>query len=182
LNAEGRCVPACVPSVQKQASELAQATCPSDTLCAPCYDPVTGASTSACSQNGDSPKQTAKTFPGCCALNGTSRGSCVPTSLVPTSEQSILPQDTCATNSLCAPTLKAEDQTAKFPSCHIAPSFACTLQASLSGGCDGACVPDCLAPSSEKAFLTQGSCKTGELCAPCVDPTSSTGARTGACD
>jgi hypothetical protein len=182
LDAEGRCVPPCVPAIQKQASELAQGTCPANTLCAPCYDPVSGASTDACSQNGDAPKQPAKTFPGCCTRNNAPRGACVPTSLVPTSEASALPQDTCDTGSLCAPDLKAEDPTAKFKSCHIGASLACTLQASLSGGCDGACVPDCLPPSSEKSFLTQGPCAAGELCAPCVDPTSSTGARTGACD
>jgi len=56
FNAEGRCIPSCVPAIQAQASRLAQDDCTqAGTLCAPCYDPITGADTGACTQAGDAP-------------------------------------------------------------------------------------------------------------------------------
>jgi hypothetical protein len=45
---------------------------------------------------------------------------------------------------------------------------------------EGRCLPACLPPLAAKAdALTRGVCDTGELCAPCYDPT--TGEDTGSC-
>lgn len=180
-NVEGRCLPACLPPVQAEAANLRQETCATGELCAPCYNPLDGTDTGACRINGDAPTKPKVVFAGCCAYNGTDRGTCVPPELLSASQASSLPQDTCASGFLCAPNLKVQNQSAKFPSCMLpAASLACTPPI-LNLGCQGGCVPDCIVPSSEKPFLSQGtSCQAGDLCAPCTDPT--TGKSTGACD
>jgi len=178
-NVEARCLPSCLPPVQAQKANLRQVTCAANELCTPCFNPLDGTDTGACHTNGDAPKQPKTVFAGCCpypAMNGTNRGTCVPPDLVSTSQAAILPQDSCATNFLCAPTVKVKDQTAKFKSCQVPIlSLACLL------GCAGGCVPDCIVPAAEKSFLAQGTtCAAGELCAPCTDPTTSKSS--GACD
>jgi len=88
---------------------------------------------------------------------------------------SSLPQDSCATNFLCAPNLKVKDPTAKFKSCQIpvGGSLVCLL------GCAGGCVPDCIVPDAEKGLFSQGTtCAAGELCVAC----NVLGTSTGACD
>jgi hypothetical protein len=164
LNAEGRCIPACLPSIQAQASRLDQATCDAGFLCAPCFDPTTGATTGACDQNGDKPAEPAKTYPTCCG----GEGSCVPKNLVPTDQQSQLGSDTCTgADILCAPK-KLADPAYKPPTC-----------ASI-GGLEGRCLASCLPDvAAQAANLPKATCGTGELCAPCYDPF--TGAATGAC-
>lgn len=166
FDAEGRCVPSCVPSVAAQASRLDQSTCSAGYLCAPCYDPLTGASTGACSQNGDAPVETAKTFPGCCGT----LGLCVPTALVPANQVSQLGKDTCTgTDVLCAPK-SLTDPTAKPPTC--------TTMSPLN--LEGRCVPGCLpAVQSFASNLRQETCASGELCAPCYNPID--GTNTNAC-
>lgn len=164
FDAEGRCIPACLPSIQAQASRLDQATCQAGFLCAPCFDPTTGANTNACNQNGDMPAEQPKTFAACCGGNG----KCVPTNLVPTDEQSQLGKDTCTdTGVLCAPT-KLTDPTYKPPTCNSIGGF--------EGRCLASCVP---AVAAQANNLPKDTCATGELCAPCYDPF--TGASTGAC-
>lgn len=165
--AEGRCLPTCVPMVEQQASRLPQSTCPSGDLCAPCYDPITGADTSACTQNGDSPTRPKYTFPLCCG----GLGVCVPTNLVPTAQQSMLGVDTCTgTDVLCAPT-SLTDPTVKPDTCY---SFEPQHR---EGRCLPACIPQV---QTLAAQLQQETCASGELCAPCYDPR--TGDPTGACD
>lgn len=174
---EARCLPACLPALQARKDNLRQVTCKATELCAPCYDPITGADTGACTVNGDAPTQPKKVFPGCCPYNGNDRGKCVPTELLTEAQQNAAPQLTCASGSLCAPLLKINNPSAKFPTCRLpAASLACTPPI-LNLGCDGGCVPSCLA---EGQPISQGTCGAGELCAPCVDPLS--GERTGACD
>jgi hypothetical protein len=167
-NAEGRCLPSCIPSVAARASSLPRDTCPQTHLCAPCYDPTTGDDTEACRVNGDTPKNPPYTFPKCCDFQGTKRGTCVPKVAAPPAAQN-LPQDTCAdTTWACIDDRKVADQSFKFTTC-------------LGGGIfQGACVPDCMIAASDRALLGQGSCQPGELCAFCVHPI--TQMRTGACD
>ena len=85
--AEGRCMSTCIPSVEAQASELHQHSCASGTLCAPCYDPFSGADTGACHVGCDKPKNAPYKFPLCCS----SQGTCVPTENIP-SERGLEPQ------------------------------------------------------------------------------------------
>jgi hypothetical protein len=165
-NVEARCMPACLPAIVAQKNLLTRETCASGERCAPCYNPLDGTDTGACEVNGDKPANAPVKYAGCCAYNGTNRGTCVPPALVSTSQASSLPQDTCATGFLCAPNLKVKDQTAKFVTCN----------AGLLG--TGACVPSCIPNPVQAIFLTQGTCQAGELCAPC----SFGGTSTGACD
>lgn len=162
---EGRCLPACLPAIQAQASLLPQDTCADTHLCAPCFDPFTGSATGTCEINGDAPVEPAYTFPQCCPTNGTDRGTCVPESLIPPGQASSLEQQSCEPDWLCAPTQKALDPNFKFPAC----------SAGLFGA--GACLPSCFVTSY--AFLfSQGSCQPGERCVAC----SVFGSSTGACD
>ncbi|HVU00729.1 MAG TPA: hypothetical protein VHE30_03225 [Polyangiaceae bacterium] len=178
FDAEGRCIPDCVPAVQAQKNNLdtgTPAVCGTGTLCAPCFDPITGLDSGACSQNGDAPAETKKQFASC----GSGRGLCVPPSLVPDSLKSSLP--TCAGSTyLCAPTEKVKDINYKFPSCapQIPPFPPDPNQ-------PAACLPKYIIDfqkqtNTNAGLLGQSNCKSGEICAPCKDPLS--GATTHACD
>ncbi|MFW6023645.1 MAG: hypothetical protein ACOC9O_02760 [Myxococcota bacterium] len=167
-DAEGRCLPDCLPDVQERADQLPQASCEAGDLCTPCYDPITGEETGACALNGDEPTESPYVFGTCCDYEGDSRGRCVPPDVVPESQQDALPQDDCDDMELCAPDPFLDDPDYSFPGC----------DAGLLG--DGACVPDCLVDDSQAIVLSQGSCADGELCAPCDDPLS--GEPSGACE
>lgn len=168
--AEGRCLPACLPPVADRADQLEQATCADGELCAPCYDPVTGEDTGACTQGDDAPVNPPTVFVNCCDDGaGTPLGTCVPDSLVPAEQLSLLAADTCTGEGfLCAPTPIADGT--------YSPR-SCTSVASAEGRCLPACLPDVAAQASR---LSQDVCSTGELCAPCFDPV--TGSDTGACN
>ncbi len=161
---EGRCLPDCLPDVAAQADRLPQDICVAGDLCAPCYDPITGADTGACTLNGDSPNEPPFVFERCCSL----RGSCVPTSLVPPDQLAQLGADTCADPAaVCAP----DDL--------VDPAYIPPTCASI-GGAEGRCLPDCLPDIAAQAgTLPQSTCAVGELCAPCYDPI--TGENSGAC-
>ena len=162
---EGRCLSTCIPMVASQIDSLPKDVCGDGDLCAPCYDPRTGKNTGACTQGCDpGPKQPAKPFTKCC----TGQGSCVPTSLVPAADLSLLGKDTCTgAGQLCAPD-KLSDTTYKPTSCK-----------SLSGA-EGRCLADCIpSVAAQASRLPKANCDTGELCAPCYDPI--TGKDTGAC-
>jgi len=175
MDAEGRCVPVSLPAVRAQAGRLPKADCAEDERCAPCFDPISGEETGACSAGcGPKGSEAPKVFPKCC----TGRGTCVPLSIAGPIANAA-PQDTCPGDDAgsdpwkCVPTTRAQNPDQKFPSCMA--SFA-GLPAVPAG-----CVPDCIVTDAfQKGFLSQGTCGTGELCAPCVNPLDQT--RTGACD
>src|SRR5262249_23008199 len=149
--------------------QLPASTCTAGHLCAPCYDPISGADTQACHVSNDpGPQNPPFTFPKCCS----SKGTCVPSAEVPTAEQSQLGTDTCpadANNYLCAPTEFTTPGGFVPPSCRAFGTDG-------EGRCLAACLPSIAAQASR---LSQGSCSTGQLCAPCYDPL--TGADTQAC-
>jgi hypothetical protein len=172
-NAEGRCLPSCLPDIAAQASLLPRSTCAEHHLCAPCYDPVKSTSsapvsTGACNRGTDTPKEPPTIFPNCCG----NLGVCVPTSAVPQAQRAQLGRDTCATDGgagadvLCAPR-SFTDPTAKPATCR-----------SINDN-EGRCLPACLPAVATQPGLTQGSCQSGHLCAPCHNPLTS--AATGAC-
>jgi hypothetical protein len=170
-DAEGRCISLCVPQVASQADQLPQADCAASEKCAPCYNPIDGVDTGACSVACDTgPSEEPIVFTPC----GMGRGVCVPPDLVPANLKAIVPIETCTGGDVCAPKEKANDLTYKFPSC----------VAQLDGfdPLPAACVPAYLLADRglEAIFLQQKTCATGELCAPCTSPLDQT--NTGACD
>ena len=152
----GRRLSSCIPQVQEQASRLPKADCADGELCAPCYDPISGEDTSACRQGCDTgPKEPKKTFARCC----NQIGICVPPTLVPPEQQTLLGKDTCAgANELCAPEKLAAPGMPRPKSCY---SFEPQHR---EGRCMAACIPQVQARSKQ---LQQGTCDMGELCAPC---------------
>jgi hypothetical protein len=191
---EGRCLSTCLPAVAGEATLLPQSTCPSGTLCAPCYDPVAAdptAPTGACSLACDKPAKPPTiltcpysgppvidptVFPDCSpACNG---AHCVPASLVPMADQSQLAS--CTSNGqpgFCAP-----DSITSSGGEGVPPT--CTSIAGAEGRCLSTCLP---AIAAEASLLPQSTCAAGQTCAPCydpvaTDPTAPTGVCSLACD
>jgi hypothetical protein len=169
LGAEGRCLDEMIPEVAAQLTELPQATCATYERCVPCYDPTTGKSTGACNLSCDpGPKDPAVTAQPCCSENGTNQGECLPTSMIPSSEQSNLQKDVCTQTTaatLCVPT-EMIPATFKPPTC-----TADSLLTFLSGGYTGVCLSKCLNFGAGSGLaIAQGSCDDNHECAPCVNP------------
>lgn len=181
LNVEGRCLPSCLPSVKQQALTLKRETCAAGELCDPCYNPIDGTATGACSLNGDAPVKPPFQFAGCCPTNGTNAGLCVPPYLATATPSSMLMQQACATGLVCAPALKLKNSTAKFPSCTYGFASVDCYPPIFNFGCSGACLPACfLTNAGGSPFFTQQTCSTGEQCAPCSSPVD--GTTSGACN
>jgi hypothetical protein len=183
--AEGRCISTCVPQVATQIDQLPKDVCMDTERCAPCYNPIDGTDTKACTQGCDTgPTKPAVTFAKCgiYAMDSTMtpRGLCVPKSLVPMDLQSI-PQDTCKTDELCAPTEKVKDLNYNFPQC-TPTSLGGGLGMANMAGQKAGCVPAYLTGTSAGLLLQDG-CMAGYLCAPCTNPlsTPTANAPTGAC-
>lgn len=155
---EGRCQSRCLPAVQEQEHQLAQTTCPSGELCAPCNDPFTGAATGACNLACDAPAKPAFKFPLCCSYQGATQGTCVPRSNVPSGQQGSLKKDVCPSNAadyLCVPNEYLPDPPIPVETCtHL-----------LLG--PGACVSNCVDLSIAGVVLTQGTCSANHKCVPC---------------
>ena len=177
VGAEGRCLDEMIPEVAAELSELPQATCESYERCVPCFDPTTGKSTGACNLSCDpGPKDPPVKLQACCSENGTDQGECLPTTLVPTSEQADLTADVCTQTpsaTLCVPTEM------------VAPGFkpttctATSLLTILTGGYSGVCLSKCLNFGFGSGLaIAQGTCDDNHDCAPCVNPV--TQAPTGA--
>jgi len=163
---EGRCLPACLPDVAKRADQLTVESCAPEHLCVPCFDPLTGEDTHACSINGDKPKGVAKLFPACCGGSGV----CVPDQLVAESDRAELGRDSCdpASQAVCAPRSWV-GETPQVPR-------SCTAYEGAEGRCLPSCLPDVAA---QQGKLTQDVCGANEQCVPCFDPLD--GKDTGAC-
>jgi hypothetical protein len=186
LTLEGRCLPRCFTLGNKAAASLDAGDCPTDlaptlgltaeeVVCAPCYNPLDGMPTGACSQFGDAPVDPAPTpFSKCGAwMGGAQMGYCVPTELVQnvTADISLIPADTCPTGQLCAPINKVQDPNMCFAKC-----------TSIVG--DGACVATYIVENTPTGMglsptLGQVTCAAGETCTPCANPTDNM--VTGAC-
>jgi hypothetical protein len=148
--AEGRCMSTCIPSVEAQASELHQHTCANGTLCAPCYDPFTGADTGACHIGCDAPVNSPYKFPLCCGNQGT----CVPTENIPSSEVANLNQDVCPPGALlCVP----DEMLPGGPGPRVCYGLL---------GAEGRCYSDCLNLGLGQVF-PQRDCPNNHTCVPC---------------
>jgi hypothetical protein len=129
-----------------------------------------------------STKQSPLTFTSC----GKGRGVCVPKDIIPPVLLSDLPVDTCTqTDYVCGPLEKTQNLKYNFPECVPDNAFVALLESlgtKLPPGQSGGCVPEFLADDNpvQGIFLTQGTCKTGDKCAPCFNPLDSD-KPTGAC-
>ncbi len=161
---EGRCLSTCLPSVMAIADTVPQDSCEATHRCVPCYDPRTGADTSACSQGCDrGPVEPPRVIAPCCD----GLGYCVPPELVPESSRDVFAE--CAEGGeLCVPIVLATMPEWTPPACSSATYGA------------GACLHRCFAAVEPyRAFLMRETCDDEFLCVPCTDPTS--GMPTGAC-
>jgi hypothetical protein len=153
--AEGRCLPSCMPRVAAQADRLRQSGCSTAELCVPCYDPVSGEATGACSTApNDKPTEPAVVFAPCCSESGTALGLCVPPALIPSNDP-VPPQESCASGKVCAPRDLVLDPSAGPTAC--AGQF----------GAQGECVLTCLVNVAAQPFLTQSTCDGNSTCVPC---------------
>jgi hypothetical protein len=155
---EGRCLSTCLSQIESQANKLQQTTCAAGTLCAPCWDPLTGAVTGACTSSScDKPKSpTPYKFPGCCADSDTKDpgATCVPS--YESAQASSLNQATCPANFVCAPNEYIPNPASLAP-------ITCTYAFFFSGACVNTC-----AVSGVPGIFTQGSCPGNHVCVDCT--------------
>lgn len=163
---EGRCLSTVLPDVAAQASLLPRDTCAESERCTPCYDPITGTSTGACSLSCDlGPTQPAKPFAPCCD----GRARCVPTASIPDAQEDQLSDQECEDTpgeDLCVPNELLAN--GPFP--------ACTATSLILGSYTGVCLSDCLDFGIQGLALARGSCQSGFECAPCTQNGEPTGA------
>jgi hypothetical protein len=177
LGAEGRCLDEMIPQVAAQLAQLPVDVCKSFERCVPCYDPTSGNKTGACALSCDpGPTKPAVKAQTCCSEKGTDVGECLPTTLIPSSEQTSLNKDVCTqtpTATLCVPKEMAAPNF-KPPAC-----TATSLLTLLSGGYTGVCLSKCLNFGAGAGLaIAQGTCDDTHDCAPCTNPL--TGQPTGA--
>jgi hypothetical protein len=179
---------------------LPQDVCADSERCTPCFNPVDGSDTKACSQGCDTgPKnKTPVLFDKC----GYGRGVCVPPALVPEDLKTALAnaQDgTCSKKDadgnayLCAPADNAKDMNHKFPACTSTSAAFGLVTMAKPDGQKGACVPHFLVQAGIDILLVanpdpckqpagaDANSKSEDLCAPCYD-TSTPPKETGACN
>jgi hypothetical protein len=163
--AEGRCLPDCLPEVARRKEQLTQSDCGSHELCTPCFDPVSGEATGACTIEEDAPKEPALVFGTCCG----DQARCLPEHVVPSDQRGRLERQTCGERELCTPQAWVSDADHVPDACRVS-----------STGAQGSCLPSCLSAVAEQMDrLTQEDCADEERCVPCYDPIS--GESTGAC-
>lgn len=151
-DSEGRCLPLSLPMVAEQKNLLPASTCGADARCAPCFHPLTGQPSGACSSvSCDAPKEPAKTLKACCETHG----RCVPKDAVPASARDELDDDdgTCTKDlELCVPEEILPGAAAPAP---------CSATIPFVGSYQGVCVSDCF-----DTFVPSGNCPGDLVCAP----------------
>lgn len=186
---EGRCLPKCFIAGNPAASQLVQADCEANLLCAPCFNPIDGTKTGACEfKEGDTAAEPApEPFVECGGETAGEPGGglCVPKDLALASNNpaaEALTALTCAEGEVCAPTVKVRDLQGCFEKCATVDTLAALGPQYASGGCVPAYVVTATNPMGS-AILQQGTCAAGEQCAPCLNPLSMPpDAPTGACE
>lgn len=180
---EGRCLSLCLPQVAEMADQLPQGICTADQKCVPCFDPLSGEDTGACSLSCDiGPSGGPTTFEKCCPDGG--GGTCLPASNVPPDQQSKLGEDSCAQDGgamLCVPNVFVDAQQSGVPYQGMACETSFWMQLLFGAEfAQGACMPKCVPEVDDAPLTEQGDCADGFKCVPCNDPTS--GQSTGACE
>jgi hypothetical protein len=201
-NEKGVCLSLCIPKVgnDPQVGLLPQDICGDGEVCVPCINPLNKMSTGACSLLGPhcgdggltggsddggggtcpyvgppivDPSKFAACAPACGGAH------CVPATLVPAAQQSLLSACTASDGSggFCAP-----DKVVAAGGNYVPPT--CRSVVGAEGRCMSTCLP---AVAAQASVLPKDTCGDGEVCAPCFnpvasDPTAPTGACTLACD
>lgn len=161
--AEGRCLSRVLPDVKAQEALLPQDTCAASERCTPCYDPITGMSTGACTLSCDTgPTKAPVTFAQCCDA----RAHCVPSSAIPDAQEDNLDQDSCADTNLCVPDQILLNQA--IPTC--------SANSLILGNYTGVCLSDCFSFGIQGIALARGTCQSNYKCAPCTQNGQPTGA------
>ena len=138
------------------------------------------AQTGSCYEDPPPERSLVESLPLCCGALLADGGfpdvaRCVPKSVAPFLASSALTAFLSECNSIggaggyCVPQKLAESGGK--------PPASCAAILGKPGACISACA---VIPASEKMLLSQSSCDSGELCAPCVNPLD--GMTTGACD
>jgi hypothetical protein len=167
FQAEGRCLPICLPEVASMSERLIQANCSAAEVCVPCFDPIDASDTGACRLGGDpGPTSPPRTLPECCE----GAGRCAPSVLVPPELLERTDAADCTNaNDVCVPHGAVESTSFEPRACRD-PSL----------GAEGRCLPACLPEVAARAsLLRRADCETGELCVLCFDPVDQSD--TGAC-
>jgi hypothetical protein len=185
FGAEGRCLSECIPQVKEQGitNGLPTAGCDAGHFCVPCYSPIDGSDTGACTLGNpgcDAPQEPPAAFKECCADKG--GGKCIPLSIVGAAADQ-LDKEECASlgqpDSACVPNVIFDAQQAGATQI-IWPS--CTTGGFIGGGAEGVCVPKCV-PSADSFLVSQGDCSEDyENCAPCEMEVLGFPIDTGACE
>jgi len=183
LGSEGRCLSRCIPQVAERADSLPQDICGEHEVCVPCYDPIDGEDTSACTLMCDPgpAEPPPEPLPSCCDDGG---GTCVPLAAIPDDQEEQLDEDSCSEDQggdgepvlLCVPN-QLLDPTWQPVQCETSGGLLGGFFGN-NGGKPGACYPECLG-AVKSLFVNKGSCDSGYKCAPCKHPL--TGKSTGAC-
>jgi hypothetical protein len=203
---EGRCIPSCILAGNPLAPffDAGKPTCPTGTVCAPCYNPVAALSTGICTLALDdggrdapvtSPPAPYRTCPeadagaapyaggGVCVPGAMANSLSVPSNPLYYPLTANLRQDNCATGEKCVPRAKAADPRQCATPCKTSKQLAGI------GYSAGACVPAYVVfdvNGSAGVVITQNAdgsptgCGRDELCYPCNDPLRP-GQPTGAC-
>jgi hypothetical protein len=150
--APGRCLSGCLAFVAAQPL-LEQSTCGAGNRCAPCFDPLTGASTEACITSCDAPPATPFTFSGCCG----GLGICLPISqLAVGSLPAYVGQRDCPGGPASYQCV-AKDQTVE-----LGPPTSCFVDL-LFTSWTSICVSDCVLGDTAQ-FIPRGTCPAGSSC------------------
>jgi hypothetical protein len=201
---EGRCLSTALPQVAAEQASLPVATCnPIDEVCVPCYDPLTGMGTGACTKGycDPGPTQGPQAFEECGASGGDAY--CVPADLVPASDRANFDGLGCRATpcseggAICVPR-KIIDAGPSFSPRRCTNSLTAFLAfflqvfknpiaalLALHDYSEGRCLSRCLPQVRPKAdLLGHDGCDPEEACVPCYDPEKVAQGKvpTGACD
>jgi hypothetical protein len=182
MGAEGRCVSTCLPAVQEQLAMLPQDICAQHEICAPCFDPLSGEETGACTLSCD-PGPVSEgpvPLPGCC----NDKATCVPTAAIPDDQEDKLAPSGCPTGDggdgapamLCVPDEMLDPAWQPSIHCETSELIQWTYGEEYW---EGGCLPACLG-AVQQPGITQSDCPPDYRCVPCWDP-ESYGQLTGAC-
>jgi len=151
--AEGRCLSTCLGRLTAL-TDLPTQGCAKSEVCTPCYDPITGNNTGACTIHGDAPTQPVQRFQRCCdGDREIAAGVCVPPKLSRTRTADIFRRNSCKGDRVCVPTVELVDPNYQYPLC-----LSLTL---------GVCMPSCLFDPLDALLFSSLLCDRGDVCVPC---------------